>query len=131
MKTRILLILLASVFVFGFTSANKTETESMSTPQLNLLKVSNISELETILSNDDVVNYQIPIVWVGDAVYGEPGYHQLRITVRTYYEDNFGKGPISMIVDDNREVWIFNGSETRNSVEAAMSKDDNVDVDDD
>lgn len=130
MKTRIFLIIFISVIALSFTTTESKETDRMITPAPELLTISNIADFECLLENDGMVSELIPIVWTGAAEYGRPYYIDVREERLDYYESNFNKFPIGQHIDNNHEVWLFlEGS--RADVEAAMSKDDEVDVDDD
>ncbi|MEM7185015.1 MAG: hypothetical protein AAF466_00045 [Bacteroidota bacterium] len=130
MKTRIILILFVSVLTFSFTTVNDTATDRKITPQLNTITVSNIADLEAIFSDGEEANFFIPIEWTGDATYGRPNYMSVRQQVLDHYNTHWNKFPLSNIIDNNHEIWMFTEG-LRADVESAMSKDDNVDVDDD
>ncbi len=130
MKTKVFLLLLVTIITASFTIKPEIVPIDPTTPLEEIcFTISDISELENLNLEDDV-SYMIRIEWTGQAVYGTSGYLALREQVRNFYEDNHGKGPVSMIIDNNQERWVFNGSTGRSNVEATMQSDPNVDCTD-
>jgi len=123
-------LLLISVVLLSFTTTKSPEKPT------NL----EVTHCETICLNNAEVEitmldgqaFYLAIVWTGDAEYnGSMNWDQIRIDIRTFYEGpNWGKGPLAAIIDNNHEVWVFNGVTAKGSVEASMSKNGNVDPDD-
>ncbi|MEM7185016.1 MAG: hypothetical protein AAF466_00050 [Bacteroidota bacterium] len=130
MKTKISLILLVSIFVFGFTSEQQTIEENAIDIPVDVLNALDLSTLEALASNEADESMNIAIEWTGSAVHGLSGYNQVRMAVRLFYETNYNKSIFSQMVDNNHEVWLFLSGD-RSDVEAAMAKDDDVAVDDD
>ncbi len=131
MKSKIFLLLLVSFVTFSFTTEPVIEVESPTPTEVICITISDISDLENLVLEDDV-SYNINIVWTGDAAYNASmNFQSIRDDVRTYYEDNWGKFPIHHVIDNNHESWNFSGITQKSNVEATMQSDPNVDVDDD
>ncbi len=130
MKTKILLLLLVSFLTLSFTITPDVVPEDPIAPKEICLTISEVSDLENLLLDEDVY-YNITIVWTGDAAYNASmNFQSIRNTVRTNYELNHGKLPFHMVIDNNHESWTFNGSHGRGDVEATMQSDPNVDCTD-
>ncbi|MEM7185018.1 MAG: hypothetical protein AAF466_00060 [Bacteroidota bacterium] len=135
MKTRILLIALMAVLTWSFTAPNSTLDMEVTTSETDT-KIVCIDNKEVVMLDldEEMGIVQVPIIWKNDAEYqGSMNWQQIRTDTRTFYQ-SMGMAPIYHVVDNNREVWVFNipgGGFPGSDVEAVMGKDDNVDVDGD
>lgn len=135
MKTKILIIALIAMLTWSFKATNEL---TISTPECSelLTKVDCINDEEVTIYDldNEVATFTIEIVWKRLAEYpGNINYLQTRADRRAAYQAEWGMHTFYQVVDDNREIWTFTTTPPDNAtdVEAAMEKDDEVDVDGD
>lgn len=130
-----LLIALVAIVTWSFTATNEILENKVTDSKLETKVVCLNGEEVTIYDlGDEMGFYTIPIVWVGNAEYpGNMGYQQVRDNTRAYYQSTWGMSTFYQVIDMNHEVWGFNSSTgaPATDVEAAIGKDDTVNVDDD
>lgn len=127
MKTKIFLLLFTAVLSVSFMAKPKALNPDSTADTVCL----NNEEVETLNVDDDVIPFQIGIRWIDDAVYqGSMNWSQIRDDIRTEYENDFGKSPNEIIIDNNKEVWFFDGTVSKSDVQDEISKDDDIESDD-
>jgi len=134
MKTRIILLVLVSIFTLSFTTTSNIETPTDPVPpEVICITISDISDLEKLdILNDLSLPYDIEIEWIGNASWqATQNFQQIRALVRANYENHYGKSKTEVILGKDKELWSFDGTTSKSNVEATMESDPNVDVDDD
>ena len=126
MKTKILLFFTAVLTVSFMSKPNVQNPDS--TSEIVCL---NNEEVENLNLDDDVIPFQLGIRWINHAVYqGSMNWNQIRINTRTHYENESGKSPNHIVIDNNKEVWFFDGTVSKAAVEEEISKDGTIETDD-
>jgi len=130
MKTKISLILLISIFAFGFTIEKPLDNDNPPEPKIVEHNIDDLFQLEKMDFGDEQSSFQFTVRYKGPAAHGAPGYIQVRQSIHEFYEEFYGKHPLAAILGDNRARWLMDGSMNRGSVEGSMSKNDSVEPDD-
>ena len=135
MKTKILIITLIATLTWSFKAANELPINAPECSEIQT-KVVCINDEEVTIYNldDEVATFTVNIVWKKLAEYpGNINYLQIRADRRATYQSDWGMHSFYQVVDNNREIWTFTTTPPDNAsdVEAAMGKDDEVDVDGD
>ena len=128
MKTKILLLVFTAVLSMSFTTKPKAPNLDITTKIVCL----NNEEIAILKLDVDVNSYQIGIEWIDDAVYqGSMNWSQIRDDIRAHYENESGKSPNEIIIDNNKEVWFFDGTVPKSTVQEEIEKDGDIDTDTD
>jgi len=131
MKTKILILFLGSIFIFGFSDKSNATKSTIDNDEIMENKCIYEVNLKILNESQNSFSYTIAIEWTNvAAVPGAPNYISIRNATRLYYETYFGKSVFSQFIDINHEVWLFNGTSQKTTVEGAISKDDTVETDD-